>query len=278
MEIICYNEDYIDKSKFSIPIENRAFRYGDSFFETIKCSLGKPLFLKEHYFRIASSFCIMKMTHPLTFNIEKLEILIQQLLIKNKLDIKPARVRMSFFRSDGGYYMPKTNQVNFIIESDSLSHEKYQINTHGLQVGLYKDNLIPKQNLSNIKSNNRLLNVLASLYAKENNYDDCVLINVDKKIIECISGNLFIVFENSIKTPPLDDGCIDGVMRRVILDITDFNIEESSISLSDIFNAEEVFITNVIRGVQWVSEIDTNRYHNETSVRVLELLNKKYLV
>ena len=64
-------------------------------------------------------------------------------------------------------------------------------------------------------------------------------------------------------------------MRRVILNITDFNVEESSISLSDIFNAEEVFITNVIRGVQWVSKIDTNRYHNETSVRVLELLNKK---
>ena len=87
MDKICYNGKYINKSELSLSIDNRAFKYGDAFFETIRCSLGQPLFFEEHYFRMASSFFIMKMDIPLNFDMDFFQNLIHNLLIENNLQM-----------------------------------------------------------------------------------------------------------------------------------------------------------------------------------------------
>ena len=278
MDKICYNGQFLEKNEFSISINNRGFRYGDSFFETIKCYNGKPLFFEEHYFRIAASFCVLKLNTPSLFKIDFFKSLIEDLLIQNKLNHSSARVRISFFRSEGGYYLPENHQVNFIIESNLLEQNEYKLNIKGDYVGLYKENLLPKTTLSNIKSNNKLINVLASIYAKDNNYDDCILINDNKCIVEAISGNLFIWHENMLKTPGLENGCVNGVLRTVLLNNHELQIKECLISISDLFNAEEVFITNVICGVKWVQNINNITYSNNRSKKIITLLNDTYLI
>ena len=278
MDKICYNGQFLEKASFSLSIDNRGFRYGDSFFETIKCYNGKPLFFEEHYFRIAASFCVLKLKTPSLFKIEFFKSLIEDLLIKNKLNNSSARVRISFFRSDGGYYLPNNHQVNFIIESNLLEKNEYKLNIKGDCVGLYKENLLPKTTLSNIKSNNKLLNVLASIYAKDNNYDDCILINDNKSVVEAISGNIFIWHKNILKTPGLENGCVNGVLRTVLLNNHELKIKECLISISDLFNAEEVFITNVICGVKWVKTINNITYANNRSKQIIKMLNDTYLI
>ena len=142
MDKICYNGKYINKSELSLSIDNRAFKYGDAFFETIRCSLGQPLFFEEHYFRMASSFFIMKMDVPLNFDMDSFQNLIQNLLVENKLQMQSSRIRITFFRKEGGYYLPNQKSVNFIIESEPLNNDKYKLNASGFKVGLYKENYV----------------------------------------------------------------------------------------------------------------------------------------
>jgi branched-chain amino acid aminotransferase len=278
MEKICYNGKYIDKSKFFLSPDNRGFKYGDAFFETIRCFSGDPLFFEEHYFRMASSFVIMKMDVPFNFDMDVFRKLIQDLLIQNQLDQKSARVRITFFRKDGGYYLPTKNSINFMIDAAPLDGCRYNLNINGLKLGVYKDNYIESNSLSQLKSTNRLLNILAAIYARENNYDDVVLMNNFRNIVETVSGNLFAVLGDSIFTPPIQDGCVAGVMRKVLCANKEFNIREKSLSYLDLLNAEEIFITNVICGVKWVGQINNSHYGQNKTIGILNFFNSHLLV
>ena len=278
MPEVYYNGTFVKKNTLSLSIDNRGFKYGDSFFETIRCHDGKPLFWEEHYFRIAGSFCVLKMDPPLDFESENIQSIIIELLIRNNLESKPSRIRITFFRLGEGYYLPNSNQVQFFMEAEEISNNRYQLNKLGLHVSLYQENIISHNSISNIKSNNKLINILAAIYASDNNYDDCILLNHNKHIVESISGNIFIVLDGKLQTPPLSDGCIDGVMRRIILKNKTINTEEKSISILELFNADEIFITNVISGIKWIATIRSHTYQNNTSVDLIKFLNKQYLV
>ena len=142
MSKICYNGQFIDKNQKVLSFNNRAFKYGDSFFETIKCVNGTPLFWEDHYFRIAGSFIVLKMSIPDSFNLDYFKDLIEELLEFNKLTNCHSRVRISFFRSEGGYYLPHTNSLGFIIDTVILDTHNYELNETGLVLGFYKENLI----------------------------------------------------------------------------------------------------------------------------------------
>ena len=91
-------------------------------------------------------------------------------------------------------------------------------------------------------------------------------------IVESSSGNLFILLENKLITPPLHSGCINGVMRKFLLNKKNINglkIIEDNISLSDLFNAEEIFFTNVISCISWVKKFRNKEYSNVLSKKLL---------
>ena len=278
MDSVYFNGTFHKKSQFSISSSNRAFQYGDAFFDTIRCHKGSPLFWEEHYFRIAASFYIMKMSPPDNFEMKTLKSIVENLLLKNNLTSSPSRVKITFFRNSGGYYSPKDHNVSVLIESKKIEDALYELNMPGLNVGLYKDNFISKNNLSNIKTTNKTLNILASIYAQDHGFDDCLLINNEKNIVESTSGNVFIVSGDKIKTPPLSEGCIDGVIRKVLLNDDKLNIHEEIITFLDVLNAQEVFFTNVIKGVSRVASIKNTDFVNYQSIEILEFLNKKYFV
>ena len=274
MSKICYNGQFIDKNEKVLSFNNRAFKYGDSFFETIRCVNGTPLCWEDHYFRIAGSFILLKMSIPDSFNLDYFKNLIEELLEFNKLTNCHSRVRISFFRSEGGYYLPHTNSLGFIIDSVILDTYNYELNEKGLVLGFYKENLIHSNHISRLKSNNRLLNILASIYAKENNFDDVLLLNTNNNIVESTLGNIFIIKDGNIITPPIEQGCVDGVMRKVIIEKTPFSIIQKQISISELLNADEVFISNVIRGIQWSASIDKKKYNKNNILNINRNLNQ----
>tara|TARA_B100000963_G_scaffold334517_1_gene327804 strand:+ start:1511 stop:2377 length:867 start_codon:yes stop_codon:yes gene_type:complete len=271
MDNLSYNGLIISKKDFCFSLFNRGIKYGDSFFDTVRCSNGFPNFWEEHYYRIASSLLLTKMKTPENFSFDNFRDLIVKILDSNKLNDTSSRVRITFYREGSGYYLPKNQSTSFIIETEKLKSNKFELNSSGLKVSIYRENFLPKCQISNVKTNNRIINVISSIYADENRLDDVILINSDKNIVETSKGNIFIVSQlGNIITPPLEDGCINGVIRSVLVKSKQFPIIEKSISFPELINAKEIFLTNVIQGVNWIGRLNNKIYDNKSS------LNKTY--
>ncbi len=256
--------------------ENRGFLFGDSVFETIKVLDGKVLFLEDHYFRLMASMRIIRMEIPMNFTMEFFESQIQN-LVKAKAIESAARVRFSVFRKSGGFYLPKTNEIEFVVVAESLETAVYSFENQPYEVELFKDFHITAQLLSTLKSNNRLVQITGSIFAEENGYQNCLLMNDAKNVVEALQGNLFMLSGNTLVTPPLSDGCLNGIMRKQILAITrkmeNLEVIEQSISPFDLQKADELFVTNVIKGVQPITKYRKKEYKTDFASEVVKKLN-----
>ncbi len=245
---------------------NRGFLYGDAVFETFKFAKNKILFLEDHYFRLMASMRIVRMEIPMQFTMEYLEDQLLNLVHANEVN-DAARLRLTVYRNEGGLYLPTTKSISFVIQISPLQNQSYSINKNPYEVDLFKDFVVTKQLLSTIKTTNKMINVVGSIYAEENSMQNCLLLNNEKNVVEALNGNLFMLLKSKLITPPISDGCLNGIMRKQVLEIAkkNENIEviEESISPFDLQKADELFITNVISGIQPITkyrkkEFDTN--------------------
>ena len=213
--MINFNGD-IQESDLQLSIYNRSFIYGDGVFETLKIVNGKILFFEDHYFRLMASMRIIRMQIPMSFTLEYLEEEILKLAIINNVT-DSARVRFTVYRNEGGFYLPTDNSISFIIQATQLEQKKYQFGESRFEVDLYKDYVVPKQLLSTLKTANKITHVTASIFASENQLNSCLLINETKNVIEATNGNLFMLMGNTLITPPISEGCLNGIMRKQII-------------------------------------------------------------
>lgn len=273
--MINFNGTIQETSQFSIE-NNRGFLFGDAIFETIKVNGTKILFLEEHYLRLMASMRICRMEIPMAFTMEFIEEEILKLIVvqENKLS---NRIRFSVFRNADGFYNPTSNEVQFIITCTELNSDKYLHNDSKCEVELFKDFHLPKHLMSTLKTNNKMINVVASVFAKENDFENCLLINEDKNVVETINGNIFMKMGNQLITPPTSDGCLNGIMRKQIIAIANKmeNIElvEKSISPFDLQKADELFSTNVITGIQSITKYRKKEFETKLVRELIELLN-----
>ena len=195
---------------------NRGFLYGDCVFESIRIIDGKICFWEDHYFRLISSMRILRIDIPDHFTPDFFESNIMSLhniISKNGC----SRVRLSVFRNSAGKYRPISNECKFLISCENLKSKKFLINQEPYKVDIFKEYYIDKQLISSLKSNNKIINVIASIYAKENFLDNCILLNNDKMVCEFINANLFLIKDGCAITPDLKSGCLNGVMRKLSL-------------------------------------------------------------
>jgi branched-chain amino acid aminotransferase len=214
---INFNGQLLPSDSAFLNHENRGIRYGDCLFETLRSSGIAIFFLEDHYFRLMASMRILRMEIPMEFTMEYIEKQIKKTLKGNHLEERPARIRFTVFRKNGGLYLPHDNEVSYIIECNSLDAPSYTLAREPYEVELFKDFYVNEDMLSNLKSNNRLINVTGSIYARENGYANCLLLNGSKNVVEALNGNLFIVHGNNIKTAPLSDGCLNGIVRKQLI-------------------------------------------------------------
>lgn len=255
---------------------NRGFLVGDAVFETIKVVNNQVLFLEDHYFRLMATMRICRMEIPMLFTMEYVEAQILELI--DVLHPSAAfRVRFSVYRTGGGFYAPLSNGVAFVITAIPLESVHYSIEKEDYEIELYKDFHVSKQLLSTLKTNNKLLQVLGTIYAKENGYDNCLLLNEDKNIVEALQNNIFMKMGNIISTPPIAEGCINGIMRKQVLAVLSkmegYQVKEAVISPFDLQKADELFLTNVISGIQPITKYRKKSYTLDFSKIVLEQLN-----
>ena len=256
-------------------INNRAFLYGDAVFETLIIFNDKILFWEDHYFRLMSSMRIIRLDIPDKYTPE----FFKENIIKIHNNISQtgnSRIRINIYRSSGGKYKPEKNTPSFIISCESINYNTYKLNKGHYEVDLYKDYYLDNQLISSIKSNNKIINVVASIYASENGFDNCILLNKDKLVSEFINSNLFIIKDEKIYTPTLKSGCLNGVLRKNLFKIlsgSSFELCEQDLSTFDITQSDEIFGTNIAQGIFSVTKFRKKDYDCSKTKKIITMLN-----
>ena len=245
-------------------MQNRGFTYGDSLFDVLKFEGGKVAFLEDHYFRLMSSMRMLRMKIPMHFTLEGYEKELLKTLEANGID-DSARLRVSVFRAGGGFYFPESNLSEYRIETGKLP----QVPDSPYEIELFKDYHVSSGLLSTVKTNNRLVNVLGSIFAQENEYQNAILINERKELVGATDANLFLIKGDQIITPSLDSGCINGIIRKKVIEHLKSKegrvVEETAVSPFELLKVDEVFLTNSIAGVQTVNRYRKKKFQDSVA-------------
>lgn len=250
--LISFNGVLTDADDKIFSSRSRIYKYGDGFFESIKVIQRTPQLFDLHYQRIQRASTLFHLPLQEKWTLKFFEDQIELMCLKNGW--LNARCRIIFYRDSDGFYAPERNKCSFLIEmSESTGH--YPINDKGLKLGSYGMILKPSNFLSFFKPLSAIQYVLAGIHAIENNFDTVLLFNEAGYVSEVYNANIFIVLDDEILTPGLNQYCLDGVMRQYIINkLRDLGyvVRETEISEDDIYSADEVFISNATRGIAWI--------------------------
>lgn len=274
------NGEILENSDYTIKTGNRGYLYGDGVFESIRILNGKPINLKNHISRMLEGAKKIKMRPPSFFNVEFFEERINELCTKSSIT-EGGRCRISLDRSSGGTFYPDSNEVEFYIEVYPTDVNKFELNQKGVELDIYIEHKKEKSTLSNFKTKNGLIYILAAISAREKGLDDYLITNYNGGILESTSSNLFVVSNGVLYTPGLEEGCLAGTMRMQIINLALSNgikVYECNILPQNLLVADEIFLTNAVKGITWVSGYRTKRYFNNTSRKLVDILNQYWAV
>ena len=259
----------------TIAAGNRSYLYGDGLFESIRVMNGKPINLVNHFNRMVEGAKAIKMRFPTFFTVEFFEDKVKELIALS--DIKEGgKCRISLDRALGGTYIPETNEISYFIEVYPYESNYFELNSKGYEVDIYREIKKQKNFLSNFKTKNGLLYVMTAIAAKEKGLDDYLLINEKDAVIESSNSNLFVVSNGVLYTPSLEDGCLAGTMRMQVINLAiahGIKVYECAILPQNLLAADEIFLTNAIRGIVWVGGYRTKRYFNTLGRKIQSFLN-----
>jgi len=259
-----YNGKIYKDDTAVIGASNRGLRYGDGVFETMKLSNGQLFFANEHFARLWKGMQVLQFVIPKHFDPEKLQEEILQLAQKNQHE-KAARIRITIFRGDGGLYDAADHFPNYIIQTWQLPQSNDALNNNGLDAGIYTAVKKSCDILSNLKTNNYLPYVMAALEAKKQKWNDAILINSYGRICDSSIANIFLIKDERVYTPSLTEGCVAGIIRKHIIEqINAMGIicKEKEITIDELLEADEVFLTNSIYNMRWVKNIQEKTFSN----------------
>ncbi len=273
LSFINYNGKIIESEEPIISAGNRGFRYGDGLFETMKMEDGEIALHPYHFERLFKGLSILKFQLPSSFTPQFLYDSVLSLCVKNRH--ANARVRLMVFRGDGGVFDPVNHHPNYIIQTWELPAGNTSLNENGLDIGLYKDAVKSIDILSNLKNNNYLPYILAALHAKENKWNDCLVLNSQGRICDASIANVFMLKNAEVYTPALSEGCVAGVMRRFLLEklpAMGYPVQETKMEIEDLLQAEEIWLSNAVYKLKWVKSFGEKKFGNKHALTVFSNL------
>jgi branched-subunit amino acid aminotransferase/4-amino-4-deoxychorismate lyase len=261
---------WLNAEKTGISIDNRSFRYGDGFFETIKCINHKLPLWGFHSTRLFATLDKMQFEKPSWLAPDMLKDSILELVKQNQHG-KLARVRLTIFRGEGGIYDPINHRPHILIQSWPLNPENNKLNENGLVIGEYSGGFKAADSFANLKSNNYLLYAMAALQAKAQHWNDALICNHRGSFADATIANLWVIKNGQIYTPPLSDGPVAGTMRMFLLEnlaASGLPVAERTLVKSDLLEADEVFLSNAIYGIKWVRQFEDHEYVSEITANI----------
>jgi branched-chain amino acid aminotransferase len=275
MLFINFNGEILPEDTKVLTVANRSFKYGDGLFESMRMLKGQLKFAGEHAKRLQKGMKALKIDGYSQMDSWFLKEKAEQLASVNK--IKHGRLRLTVYRDSEGLYTPSQNKVGYLLEIQPLDEPRYYLNSKGLIIDVFTELSKPTNFLSNIKTCNSLVYVLAGIHKSQNNLDDVLLLNQNGFLCEASSSNVFVYYQNNLYTPALSEGCVEGVMRQVVIDIAKrigIPLTEAQINPEILYEADEVFLTNAVKGIQSVMGYGIRRYFNKVSKTLMDELNK----
>jgi branched-chain amino acid aminotransferase len=276
MSYVFHQGQFLSDTDTRITKDNRAFRFADGFFESMRIVNGKALFLENHFARIKDTAAALKIKPAEDFSLELLRSQVQELLTRNGID-QGGRMRITFYRKSTGFYLPKQDELTYFIEAEALPDNEFVMNPTGRMVDIFMDFKKEINKLSVFKTLNCQLYVQAAIHARDKGLDEALIQNNKLSIIESNSSNLFIVSNGVLYTPTLEDGPVAGTMRMNIINLALENkikVYECTLNPHNLLAADEMFLTNAVRGIEWVAGYRTKRYFNDMSKRLIAVLNE----
>lgn len=236
---------------------NRAFVYGDLLFETIRMQDGKLQNIALHTKRIEFGARLLSFDLPSNWDENYLHDLIFA-VVKGK----DARIRLVVSRQGNGFYLPNNNDVRFYVEYWTLMPPKIRID----KIDVFEEQYKACSSLSNLKSGNALIYVLASQYAAAYSLDDVLIMNQHGRIAEATSSNVFWIKNGIIFTPPLTEGPVAGIMREVVIKkatAQGLMVREMELTIEGLLLADECFLTNALNGITLVNQFRDKKFEHE---------------
>lgn len=273
-----FNEKQFRLSEKSISVESRGVRYGEGVFETMKLVNNTVLFFDFHMERFFHGMNLLKLKPPPFFNPQKIQKIIIELCRKNNCS-DFARIRLSCIGNNGGVWDKQDQFADIIIQSWKLPDHYNEFNINGLVVDVCEDVHKSIDLLSNLKSNNYLPYLFAANKGKELKVNDMIVLNHFDHIVDSTIANVFVIKDNNILTPPLSDGPVAGVMRRNLLKIlpdNGINVQECSLTINDLMEADEFFLSNAMYGLRWVQRFRDKTFTNTVTQKIYGLIRQQY--
>lgn len=248
-----------------LPVTNRAFKWGDAVFETMKVARGVLQLASYHFDRLFASLELLQI--DTTFSSVELSDRIAELCTVNGCSDR-ARVRLSVYRNDEG-------TGEYCIEASPLAEEKVLWNERGWVLDIYPYARKGQDVFANLKTANYLPYVMADRFAVQKELDEALVLNSHGHLCDASKANLFLIRNNSLLTPALHQGCVNGVMRRHVIEEVKkkgYTVKQAEVSQADLEGAEEVFLTNALQGIKWVQRFRDKEYRSEQTKKLYDLL------
>lgn len=264
MSFINYNGLIYTHDEAILFHDNHAFRYGEGLIETMLLQDGTIPLAALHFNRLQQSLTVLGM--ELSWTMAD--------LVKESVKVSRANdnaeqgiIRLQVFREVG------EGQCGFLIACSHLVKTAPDNNWPGLNIGISQNMVKSADLISSLKTTSRLAYIMAKKEADQNGWNDVLLVNQYGRIVESTISNVFCIKGNEVFTPPLSEGCIAGVFRQYLLEATlpdNMIIKEKALTVADVEQADEVFLTNAVRGIQPVQVIGSKVYANALTRLIFE--------
>lgn len=257
------NGTVLELQDATIGILDRGFLYGDGVFESMRSYRGYIFKLREHLERLYFGLKVLKISVP--YEMKVFEEAIYTLLKINRLS--NAYIRVTVTRGVGKRrFLPHRDlKPNTVIITERFKTYPSKIYNDGVRLKISGIRQNESSPITRIKSINYLNNILAKVEARQAGFDDALMLNLKGCVAEASASNIFLVKDNRLITPSVDSGILPGITRAVILDIAKkLGLEtiQQKIYLSEVYTADEVFLTNSLIEVVPVIEVDQKLINN----------------
>lgn len=235
--ITSYNFSIIHNSN-DLPFLNRGFQYGDGIFETLLSINDDIQFVKDHYNRIERGLGVLSL--DLNFDLEKLEVHLKEL--SQKVAAPIVKVKIYIWRKTGKIYSGEPDiEVLITVEPGRVRDEPIK------EVGFSQSIQNRYTVYSDFKRLSSMPYTIASNECIKRNLDDMIILDLKGHVSELLTSSIFWIKDRTLYTPSTDTGCIDGVMKRQVIQVlkNTFEIREGLFSKKEILTADSVFSANI---------------------------------
>jgi len=274
---ICLNGEFKKNSVPSLYPHNRAFRYGDVLVENMHAYGTELQFPEYHLERLFTNMRFLSMEIPASITVERLRQFTIQLLNKNRI-FGGAQVRLTTYRDSDRGFLTDLPGISFLLECHKLDYDHYVLNDRGFTIDICTEFRKFTGNLPVVRTAHNVLYLLAGIEGRNKNLDAILILNETGRIVETVDSNVFLVNGDSVFTPGIQQGCIPGVMRRIILRLANEaglrTNDQSSLTPAALDDAEEIFLTNAVDGIRWIGAFRQRRYYKRISKILTGKLNE----